>query len=281
VESPFGGVEIHGATVMVTVRYGREPVFRVDAGGAPTRVRSLLALASPSMPGERREIVLPAGHLEVSVVAGEASWWVGERRGRILAGETIRFGPESVETTVPAGDLGDWVTRPLGPVSEPDMMLSRAADPLEVLKRDLAAASVLVRCDAAERLGRLCGVAGAAEAVAERLVVEDDAVVLRALLDALRRLDARDRVEAARPGLRDLRPEVREAALRCWLDLRGAEGIPEVGWMINDPEPELRVLALRGLRALADPGARPWALKALEDPDPSVQAEARAVLEGL
>jgi len=279
--TPFGTVEGPGATVAVTIRYVGEPVFRVQADGSPGRVRSLLALASVSASGPPPEAGSAAGHVELAVLAGEVEWALDGGRGRASAGQRVRIGPSAAEGPSSPAVAEDWMTRPLAAMTDEDRALAVARDPVVLLVRALSSPAAVVRLLAADRLGRLCGGARAVTAVAQRLPEEDDAVVRRALLDALRRLDAADRAVDVLPSLRDPRPEVREAALRCWLDLKGTEGLERVGGMVDDPEPRLRVLALRGLRLLGDPGAREWAVKGLEDPDPGVAGEARLLLEAL
>jgi HEAT repeat protein len=217
----------------------------------------------------------------VTAHGGEVAWRVGDRRGSLRAGESVRLGPEGSAESARVEDPLGPIDRPLGPIPEHDRELVRSSDPVDVLIRDLSGRAPPTRIAAAERLARLCGGPRVARALAARLVEERDPRVCRALLQALRRLDAREHHEAVRPLLREPQVEVREAALLCWIELRGEEGVPEIGRFVDDPEPWLRVLALRGLRALADPAARPWAVKALEDPEPEVRAEAEAVLEAI
>ncbi len=281
VVTPFGAIEGRDATVELTVRYGSDPVFRVQADGAPRHVRSLLALASTSLPDTGEAVSLSGGHLKLVVLDGAVTWQLGETQGHATPGTTYRFGPGSNPGLASPTGPSDWMSRPFATMTEEDRALTRSADPVGLLVRLLSAPAAVVREVAAARLGRLCGGSRAVTAVAERLAQEGDAVVRRSLLDALRRLDATERAEDVLPSLRDSRPEVREAALRCWLDLKGAKGIDVVGGMIDDPESHLRVLALRGLRLLGDSAARPWAEKALKDADPAVSGEARRVLETL
>jgi hypothetical protein len=289
VRTPFGAATGRRASFVLDVRYERDPVIRIESEGTLRRGRSLLLLAALAGPAGRSESgPPPEGSAEVTVLRGEVTWKSGGDQGVLRAGETIRLRPGRGGEKVPAGeDAADgWMEQPFA-TAEP---VARGADAVDELLRDLEAKEAKRRIRAAERLGRLGSPGRVTERLVDRLERETSPAVLAELLLAVRRTapPRGEGGEAARRSrgaiertLHHVDPAVRDAALRCWVETQGTSGIEEVGATIDDPEPELRILALVGLRVLRDPRGRPWAEKALEDPDPAVAEEARRAVEAL
>jgi anti-sigma factor RsiW len=279
VVTPFGEVTAREAVAALRLRYEREPLFRLGSGGEPERSGSLLLVAGIPVAAKKDS---PGGTLEVTVIEGTVEWRSGAARGSLRAGERRRLGVGDDAATTHVENAGgeEWMVRPIEPLASP--VIGPGGDAAASFRNGLSSGTSAERRAAADGLSRLPAGPEARRDVIARLAREEDPEVVAALLDCLRRqgpAGADGEIEVVRRRMRDPDPRVRDRALRCWVDRRGTTA--DVGSMIDDPEPSLRRLALRGLRALGDPAGRTWAEKALEDPDASVVEEARRTLAGL
>ncbi len=134
----------------------------------------------------------------------------------------------------------------------------------------LADRSASLRAAAAQALG-----AGGCTEAAPRLVQllsDSDPEVRYAATTALSRL-GKAGVTALLPLLKSGTPALRARAAQTLGDLRAASAIPALEALARDPEPEVRVWGVAALAAMPDPPLE-GIVNGMQDPDPAVRVEA-------
>jgi HEAT repeat protein len=135
-----------------------------------------------------------------------------------------------------------------------------------------------VRSIAVKRLGDL-EAAAQLEPVKEVLLADPDPWARKTAAESLEQIDGEQAIAALIRAFQDPMPEVRLAAARGVRNLAPARGLPGfVRLLLDDPEWEIRVQAAAGLGAAGDPGARPALEQALGDEVEQVRSAAANAL---